>query len=190
MGTGVHFECTKCGACCREEGLLVTVTGHDIARLSIFLGLSASEMLRALDFYVLPETDDAPIGMRDIPAVHTEHGAAYVAIRKLETNDCIFLSDDLCMIHKARPGVCKSFPFIFHEKNGSTSWGLSAMREICPGLDTGPEITAGDLEDTSMPVLRELSIYRDFASEWNENEVNPTALFFIETMLSDPRFAV
>ncbi len=166
----------------------MTVTGHDIVRLSLFLGLSASEMLRALDFYVLPETDDAPIGMRDIPAVHTEHGAAYVAIRKLETNECVFLSDDLCMIHQIRPGVCKSFPFVFHEKDGTTTWGLSAMKEICPGLGTGPEIMTGELEDTSTPVLRELAVYREFASEWNEKEANPTALSLIETILSDNRF--
>jgi Fe-S-cluster containining protein len=146
-------------------------------------------MLRALDFYVMPEIDEAPIGMRDIPAVHTEHGAAYAAIRKLETNDCIFLSDDLCMIHQIRPGVCKSFPFVFHEKDGTTTWGLSAMKEICPGLDSGPEITSGELEDISSSVLRELSIYRQFASEWNEEEENPTALSLIETILSDPRFA-
>ncbi|MHA1939665.1 MAG: YkgJ family cysteine cluster protein [Candidatus Thorarchaeota archaeon] len=190
MGTEVHFECTQCGACCRQEGLLVTVTGHDIARLSVFLGLSASETLRALDFYVLSETDDAPIGMRDISTVRTENGRAYAAIRKLENNECIFLSDDLCMIHQIRPGVCKSFPFVFHEKDGSTTWGLSAMKEICPGLNTGPEVTTGELEDVSLPVLRELSTYLEFASEWNEKEASPTVLSLIETMLSDPRFGI
>lgn len=156
----------------------------------MFLGLSASETLRALDFYIMAETNDTPIGMRDIPVVHTEHGRAYVAIRKLENSECIFLSDDLCMIHQIRPGVCKSFPFVFHEKDGSTTWGLSAMKEICPGLSTGPEVTAAELEDTSLPVLRELSIYQNFASEWNEKEENPTALSLIEAILSDPRFGI
>jgi Fe-S-cluster containining protein len=168
----------------------VTVTANDINRLSLSLGLSASEMLRALDFHVLPENDNAPLGMRGIPTVITEHGTAYIALRKIENGDCIFLSDDLCMIHQFRPGVCRSFPFVFHEKDGTTKWGLSAMREICPGLGTGPEITTGELEEVSSQIIRELSLYSDFATEWNENEVDPKASELIETILSDPRFAI
>ncbi|MFX0053777.1 MAG: YkgJ family cysteine cluster protein [Promethearchaeota archaeon] len=189
MGTKVHFECTKCGACCREEELLVTVTGNDIVRLSLFLGMSASETLRALDFYLLPENGgNPPVGMRDIPSVNTEHGAAYMALRKMENNECIFLSDDLCMIHQFRPGVCRSFPFVFQEKEGETTWGLSAVKEICPGLGAGTEIGIDELEDISFDILRELSLYREFVSEWNENQETPSALLLIETILSDTRF--
>jgi len=168
----------------------VTVTGHDIVRLSFFLGISSSETLRALDFYVLPEGgSDPPVGMRDIPAVNTENGPAYIALRRMENNECIFLSDDLCMIHQFRPGVCRSFPFVFQEKGGETTWGLSAVKEICPGLGTGSEIGIDELEDISVPVLRELSLYREFVSEWNENQDNPSASLLIETILSDSRFA-
>jgi hypothetical protein len=78
---------------------------------------------------------------------------------------------------------------MFREKDGTTTWGLSAMKEICPGLGRGPEIMTGELEDTSTPVLRELAVYREFSSEWNEKEANPTALSLIEAILSDPRFA-
>ncbi|MFX1440701.1 MAG: YkgJ family cysteine cluster protein [Promethearchaeota archaeon] len=189
MGTQVHFECTKCGACCKEKELLVTVTGSDIVRLSFFLGTSTSETLRALDFYVLPENGgDPPAGMRDIPAVNTEHGAAYIALRRMENKECIFLSDDLCMIHQFRPGVCRSFPFVFREKEGETTWGLSAVKEICPGLGTGPEIAFNELKAISLPILRELSLYREFVSEWNKNQENPTASLLIESILSDSRF--
>ena len=168
----------------------MTVTGSDIVRLSFFLGISASETLRALDFYVLPENGgDSPVGMRDIPAVNTEHGAAYIALRRMDNNECIFLSDNLCMIHQFRPGVCRSFPFVFREKEGETTWGLSAVKEICPGLGTGPEMGINELKDISFTVLRELSLYREFVSEWNENLENPNALLLIETILSDSRFA-
>jgi Fe-S-cluster containining protein len=189
LGTEVSFECTKCGACCREEELLVTVTGSDIVRFSFFLGISASETLRALDFYVLPENvNKPPVGMRDIPAVNTENGAAYIALRRMESNECIFLSDDLCMIHQIRPGVCRSFPFVFQEKKGETAWGLSAVKGICPGLGKGPRIGIDELENISSQVLRELSLYREFVSEWNENQKNPSAALLIEAILSDSRF--
>lgn len=190
LGSEVHFECTKCGACCKETGLLVTVTGHDITRLSLFLGLSASEMLRALDFYVLSETDDAPAGMRDIPSVNTEHGYSYIAIRKMENNECVFLSENLCMIHQFRPGVCRSFPLVFGDKEGSMTWGLSAMKEICPGLGTGPKITTSDLEEIASPVLKELAIYRRFVEEWNTKEIEPSAISLIASILSDPGFTI
>lgn len=146
-------------------------------------------MLRALDFYVPSEPDDAPFGLRGIPVVNTEQGAAYVALRKIENNECVFLSDDICMIHQFRPGVCRSFPFVFEKKEGAITWGLSAMKEICPGLRTGPEITAEELKETSSMVLGELSIFREFAEEWNKNEVNPTAMSLVETILSESRFS-
>ncbi|MHA2310778.1 MAG: YkgJ family cysteine cluster protein [Candidatus Thorarchaeota archaeon] len=186
----MQFECTKCAACCCEEGLLVTVTGNDIARISLVLDLSASEMLRALDFYVPKENEEVPHGLNRIPAVNTERGPAYIALRKMENSECVFLSENLCMIHKIRPGVCKSFPFVFQEKDSSATWGLSAMKEICPGLGTGPEVTEKELEETSQLVLRELREHQEFADEWNANEANPTALSLIMAILSDPRFAV
>jgi Fe-S-cluster containining protein len=154
------------------------------------LGLAASELLRALDFYVLQENEEVPDGLSRIPAVNTEHGPAYIALRKMENGECVFLSGNLCMVHEIRPGVCRSFPFVFQETRGSSTWGLSAMKEICPGLGDGPEVTTKELEATSLLVLRELKDYREFAEEWNASETNPTALSLIEAILRDPRFAV
>ncbi len=139
---------------------------------------------------MLPEAEDTPIGMRSIPSVNTEHGAAYIAIRKLENYECVFLSDNLCMIHQFRPSVCRSFPFVFQKKDDAITWGLSAMKDICPGIGIGPEITTAELDETADPVIRELTIYRDFVKEWNAKEANPTARSLIEAILSDPRFAI
>ncbi len=186
----IQFECTKCGACCREDSLLVTVTGRDIVRISIGLGLGVDEVIRAFDFYLL-SGEDTPEGLRDIPAVNTEQGLAYVALKKLENGDCVFLKDNLCMIHTIRPGVCMSFPFMFRDDgDDEKTWGLSAMKEICPGLGTGPEVEISDLRELADAILEDIELFKQFAEEWNRDEKNPTADGLVSAILSDPRFTV
>ena len=184
----IHFECTKCGACCREDSLLVTITGHDIARISMGLGLSSNEIIRAIDFYLV-SSNETPKGFRDIPAVNTEKGPAYIALKKLENKDCIFLKNDLCMIHTIRPVVCMSFPFVFRNDT-ELNWGLSAMQKICPGLGKGPKVNISELREIALVVLEDLNSYRTFVEEWNRVEKKPTANRLIEAILSDSRFSV
>lgn len=184
----IQFECTKCGACCRENSLLVTVTGRDIVRISTVLDLTSSEVIRALDFY-LSAGNESSQGLRDFPMLNTEKGLAYVALKKLENGDCVFLKDNLCMIHLIRPAVCMSFPFVFSKDKAGMSWGLSAMKHICPGLESGPKVRESDLKELAISVLEDLDIFNDFANAWNQEE-NPTAARLVETILNDPRFMV
>ncbi len=183
----VQFECTKCGACCREDSLLVTVTGRDISRIAIALGLVPDEMIRALDFYLM-QSIEPPEGLRDIPAIKTEQGLAYIALKKLDNGNCVFLKDNLCMIHVIRPAVCRSFPFVFNDTGSEKTWGLSAMKEICPGLGSGPTIEISSLLQIADDILEELDLYKEFCEEWNHHEKTPTARRVIERILSDPRF--
>lgn len=185
----IQFECTKCGACCREEALLVTITARDIARISMGLDLDSNEVIKAFDFYIVSGLK-SPKGLRDIPALNTEHGPAYVALKKMENGDCVFLKDNLCMIHTIRPVVCMSFPFVFWDDGDAKTWGLSAMKEICPGLGNGPEVEISDLRELADVVLEAVILYKDFAEEWNRDEQHPTAQGLVETILSDKRFAV
>lgn len=185
----IRFECTRCGACCREDSLLVTVTGRDISRISLGLNLSASEVIRALNFYLI-EGAESPEGLRDIPAINTEKGPAYIALKKLENGDCLFLKDNLCMIHVIRPMVCMSFPFTFLDDGHSKTWGLSAKKVICPGLGCGPHVENTKLRDLAIAVLEDLDIYQEFVTEWNKNEKNPTANAIVEKILSDSRFTI
>ncbi|MHA1289761.1 MAG: YkgJ family cysteine cluster protein, partial [Candidatus Thorarchaeota archaeon] len=113
-----HFECTKCGACCRDEYLLVTVTGSDIVKIGAVLGLGPNEILKALDFHIVSDGMTTPVGLERMSSVATERGLAFMALKKMDNDDCIFLKEDLCMIHPVRPLVCKSFPFTFDESNG------------------------------------------------------------------------
>ncbi|MBN2228788.1 MAG: YkgJ family cysteine cluster protein [Candidatus Thorarchaeota archaeon] len=182
-----HFECTKCGTCCRDDSILITVTGGDIKNISSVLDLSPEEILRALDFYITSDDRPAPLGLKDIPSPITERGKALIALRKMENGECIFLKDDLCMIHTFRPVVCQSFPFVFSIKGGEIMWGLSAKKEICPGLGTGPLVSVDELGSLAELVLREIGNYHVFVDEWNQNGGGST-LNLIRTILSDARF--
>ena len=168
----------------------MTLTGKDLNRISQALGLSAGEMLRALDFYVLREDEAVPDGLRDTQSVNTERGAAYVALRKTPNGDCVFLQDNLCLIHAVRPSVCRAFPFVFHEQEGGLAWGLSAVKEICPGLGRGPEVRASDLYEIGSVALEETSVSREFVDEWNRTAQMPSAISFVEAVLTDARFSV
>ncbi len=179
-----------CGACCRDENLLVTVTGSDISRLSLVLGLSASEVIRALEFYVLDEGEDVPSGLMHIPQIVTEKGLAFIALKKMENGDCIFLRDNQCMIHVIRPAVCVSFPFVFKREGDGFSWGLNARKEICPGLEQGPEVQASDLLSTAQKVLEDLAGFRLFVDDWNRNRPEAKARDFIDSVLSNPDFSM
>ncbi len=184
----LRFECTKCGACCRDENLLVTVTGSDIVRIAAVLGLSPNEMLKSLDFYVVSNDESIPVGLERFPSVATESGLSYIALKKMENGECVFLKEHLCMIHPVRPVVCRSFPFVFDESDGQRTWGLSAKKEICPGLGTGPQVSEIEIAELADSILPDIQIYREFAKEWNDNQISPTALGLLKTIISDTRF--
>ncbi|MHA1577121.1 MAG: YkgJ family cysteine cluster protein, partial [Candidatus Thorarchaeota archaeon] len=175
--TGINFECQKCAACCTHDSLLVTVNGHDISRIASSLTLSADEIVKALDFYILESNEEIPDGLKHIPQVNTERGPAFVAIKKSENGDCVFLDEKLCMIHPIRPAACISFPFFFdNEGTEGMSWGLSALKDICPGIGVGPVVSQSYLRETGLMVLENLEIYRSFTQDWNNDVENPTAL--------------
>jgi Fe-S-cluster containining protein len=168
----------------------VTLTGKDIAKLSQFLGLQSNELLRAVDFYTITNGKAPPVGLRNTPQVKTERGMAYIALKKLEMGQCIFLKDDLCMIHPFRPSACEAFPFVFDRNEDSIMWGLSAMKDICPGLGKGSEIRISDLENLGLSIVEDLQIFREFVEEWNLLKENPTAQLLLDSILEDSRFFV
>jgi Fe-S-cluster containining protein len=182
------FECTKCGACCREESILITLTGCDIAQISRALELSPEETLRALDFYIVDKNQSTPRGLQDIPAPMTERGPAFIALKKMDNGDCIFLKDNLCMIHAIRPLACKSFPFTFSERADEQFWGLSAAKHICPGLGTGPSVQAADLLKLSREVRKSLHEYGKFVNKWNKR-LRPNSLDLIRAIVSESVFS-
>jgi Fe-S-cluster containining protein len=168
--------------------MIVTLTGRDLVKLSQNMGLSSKDLLRAVDFYILRKDEQVPIGLRNVPSILTERGMAYIALKKIDEGSCIFLKDDLCMIHTYRPAACRAFPFVFEMDNDGIAWGLSALKDICPGLGNGSEVKAREIEELGFSVIEDLEIYKEFAEEWNQNQEQPTALSLLEMILQDSRF--
>jgi len=170
--------------------MIVTLTGHDITRIAFALGLDSTQMLKVVDFYIQPENTISPIGLQDTIRLKTENGMAVLALRKNKSHQCIFLDDDLCMIHPARPGACRAFPFVFSYMEEEISWGLSALKSICPGLGSGEEVDFAELYDIAQEVLEDLALFREFGYDWNQRNCEHTAVLLLDSVLSDPRFAV
>ncbi len=166
---------------------MVTLTGSDLVRMSRSLDLDHRALMRAIDFYTLEPDAPVPVGLRHIPSVETENGRAFVALRKLEGGDCIFLLDNECMIHPARPDACRSFPFFFQEQDG-LKWGFSAMKDICPGLGNGPEVDSRDLTALARAATTSLATHRAFVEDWNRGRTSHAAADFIKRALDDLRF--
>jgi len=164
------------------------VIGSDIAKIAAVLGLGPEDMTKALDFYIIADGESIPIGLEKIPAVATEQGLAFMAIKKMENGDCIFLKEDMCMIHPVRPLVCQSFPFVLNEVEGQRTWGLSAKKEICPGLGTGLQVSENEIDELASTILPQIQMYREFTEEWNATQINPTVLELLKAILSDKRF--
>ena len=186
----IHFECVRCGACCSQKEMIVPLTGRDLTRLAYALGINAHQMLRVVDFYIQSDSSSFPQGLQETARVRTEKGMAVMALRKDDSGKCIFLENSLCMVHPARPGICRSFPFVFHETANGFSIGLSAMKSICPGLGTGKEVSSTELENLAQEVLEDISIFHEFVREWNGGEISHSASLLIEKILSDIRFIV
>ncbi len=163
--------------------MIVTVTASDILKLVFGLGLNEDDILRALDFYILNDDQLIPNGLRDIPKVKTERGFAYVALKKMEGYSCIFLKDDLCMIHPLRPMVCSSFPFVFSEHDGSISWSLHVKQEICPGIGEGEIITDELLLEMSEEPIDELATFAKIVNIWNDSCEAHSASGFIRFLI-------
>lgn len=167
---------------------MITLNGRDISRISQGLGLDPMEMLKVVDFLILAEGIRRPKGLTGVPTLETERGPAFLALRKMKNGQCIFLDNDLCMIHPTRPAVCRSFPFVFRRDSEETYWGLTAQKEICKGLGNGPPVDESQLRALAQNILEDMQVYSEFAREWNRGEVNPTASRLLRAILSDPRF--
>ena len=82
------FECQQCGNCCKGVGF-VYVTTEDITAMSKQLGITT------IDFI---DTYTYSVGRRRALTSH-------------DNEDCIFLKDNLCIVHDSKPSQCRKFPY-------------------------------------------------------------------------------
>ena len=185
-----HFKCVQCGKCCSDKNTIVNLTYSDVLRIQWDQNLGFEELLDIVGFYIFDEpiTDEQKEKMV-LPHIETQNGPAFLGLRKNDDGTCIFLNNNKkCKIYKARPDICRTFPFHFHstphkdqmeKMNVSIEYAAKAI-EYCPGIKKSSPL----IGNTKWMIIGKLTlenIIRDaiFIKRWNKavesNKVKPIA---------------
>ena len=106
------FTCRMCGECCRGEGGIV-VGPRDLPRLCGHLRMEAERFIAHYCYQ-----HDGKIKIRTGPG-----------------NCCVFfLPGSGCSVHKAKPDICRAWPFF--RGNMVDEDSLAMAKEFCPGINS------------------------------------------------------
>lgn len=95
------FQCRKCGACCRHVKESVPLESLDAFRLAKYLQ-DRGEPIQCMDDV---------LARYAVPVLLHESGYMVFMLRTVGTDDaCIFLKDNKCTIHAAKPRACRTYP--------------------------------------------------------------------------------
>ena len=95
------FQCQQCGACCRHVRESVPLESLDAFRLAKYLR-DRGEPIRCMDDV---------LARYAIPVLLHESGYTVFMLSTVGPDDaCIFLKDNECTIHAAKPRACRTYP--------------------------------------------------------------------------------
>lgn len=99
----IPFHCTCCGECCRHVRQSVPVESLDAFRLARFLRETDEEII-CIDDFIERYTELALLD---------ECGYFMLMLKVAGTDDaCIFLKENRCAVHAAKPRTCRIYPFV------------------------------------------------------------------------------
>ena len=105
------FLCAQCGNCCRGEGY-VRITAAESEKIAQHLGLTIAEFA---DMYTRQPEISSQSG----------HGDLWLLDKPGPEMECIFLEDNRCRIHEAKPVQCIGFPL---------KWRTPDIMDYCEGM--------------------------------------------------------
>ena len=116
----VRFRCTGCGECCRHVHESVPLESLDLFRLALYLR-NTDESITCIDDVVGKYAD---------PVLLDECGYFVYMLKTIGADDaCVFLKDNRCAIHAAKPCACRMYPFVAEPKeNGGFGYLVSKER--------------------------------------------------------------
>ncbi len=110
---GLRFQCTECGQCCTGAPGYVWVNEQEIAAMAEFLNISIDSFKKKY------------LRRRDNRYALVE--------KKSQNHDCVFLKDKKCLVYKARPTQCRTYPWWKENLNSEESWKSAA--QSCEGIN-------------------------------------------------------
>jgi Fe-S-cluster containining protein len=130
------FQCQRCGACCRGEGLRVMVYPAEVRAIAAHCGALWEEVAEPY-----PEEVVLPSGQRCTFewALRTKNGA------------CIFSGEGRCHIYSCRPWICRTYPFVLA--------GKKLLSEECPGL--GKAISDAEAHSVAHDLIRRREVEKE-----------------------------
>lgn len=102
----MSFECYKCGKCCKDGFLrkgIVIIYPCEVDKISNGLGCSKEDFLETYC-------------VKEYIKVYKEKYPVYRL--KNKKRQCIFLENNLCLIHPFKPIQCKKAPFNYFANKG------------------------------------------------------------------------
>lgn len=180
----MKFKCEKCGHCCNDPSIIVTVTHHDIQRITRFLSFTPQEAIKFLAFYYLEDSAAAGKFIAS-PPIRTIKGDTFLGLLKDKEGKCVFLDNgNRCSIYPVRPMECRAFPFTFDVKKRWLCWGVAQKAKQCRGLNKGNAISAEVLDKIGSVIVRERADFVKLVSIWNDltkdKGINPVPELLLE----------
>ncbi len=134
------FDCQMCGQCCEGQGGIV-VSPSDLERICLHLKLQAPEFI--------------------VQYALTQNGK--IKVRCGEDGFCVFFKHGTgCIVHEAKPDICRAWPFF--RGNMLDSESLFLAKEYCSGIRA--DCTHSEFVAEGLRYLQENSLQaKDAASE-------------------------
>ncbi len=196
----LKFECIRCGNCCTDENTIVNVTTDDITRIKNALDLTLEEVYHILAFYIFEEEmSEEDRKKMVVSPIETEKGLAFVGLLKKHDGSCYFYDKEKkkCLIYKARPAFCRTFPFSFEYFNNDVNSKTSNIKikytqkakQYCPGIrDDAPPIDKKKWLLLGKKTLEELNENYEIMQKWNKavrsGKVERSAMNFLKTIFN------
>jgi Fe-S-cluster containining protein len=163
----MKFKCQMCeDSCCKKK--IVALTKADVIRLS-----KVADPFNFIDF-VPPEYN---------PKGRVVHGNSHkgVMVLKHKNEQCVFLKDNKCSVHKHRPLPCRMYPCnpIFAEKKDGFTMCI-AEDQTCPGIGKGKEFP---IKALALQWRKERKEYDQIVLDWNIREDRHLGKFIGELLL-------
>ncbi|MCL2809349.1 MAG: YkgJ family cysteine cluster protein [Treponema sp.] len=135
---GLKFSCKKCSTCCRYDSGFVFLSEDDLDKLISSLRITKKNII---DTYCRWVTD--------------WKGDEVLSLKEKFNKDCV-LWDNGCIVYKARPAQCVTFPFWESTVASEAAWEMTATG--CPGINTGELYSKEAIEEilelrASQPII-------------------------------------